>query len=207
MKRTDLKIGAALFFLLLSYTAVSADSGPLGTKTGNHFGEERFLEYWIEYLDPLGVTAVDEAGITFSAFDGSVTHEEIILPEKYFGEYPLYFGDGTLRFDVHIRNTGKRTYQNLLIIAAQEFLNVEGGAGEPLSVPASEWSVETLAPSQEVVLSGSIVIPSIGPSGIDQTHLQILHRNGAGGPAHASGGGEIIVDSPQAGLWCPQLTP
>lgn len=177
----------------------------LEEKTGNHTGEEKFLEYRIEYLSPRGVTIVNAGGITYRPFGFLSSHEDTVLPEQYFGHYPLYFANTILPFRVHIKNTGRRMYRNLQVITLQEFLNIEGLAGEAFPEPnTNTWMVEELAPGQERVLEGLSSIPN-GPSGLDQTHLQIIHVNGG----KESSGGEIIIDDPQAGIWCPlaPLTP
>ncbi len=86
------------------------------------------------------------------------------------------------------------------VIAVQEFLNVEGGAGTLFPEPnANVWEAPELLPDQELVFEGFSAIPN-GPSGLDQTHLQIIHLNGED---KENSGGEIIVDDPQAGIWCP----
>lgn len=177
------------------------------SQTGKHYGEAKNLEYSIEYLDPLGVTIANETGITFLPFSGGQSFDPTVLPEQYFDEYPLYFSGGTLHFIVHIKNTGKRTFRNLLVKTAKEFLNTEGGTGEPFPENnTQEWFVENLLPGEKLELLGTFEIPNIQTSGIDQTHLQILHL-GANEAGQGEGApGRIIVDDPQAGLWCPTTT-
>ena len=179
-----------------------AFAGGLTPKTGNHFGEIPTFDYLIEYLDTKGITTVDETGIDYGGFG----HENTILPEEYFHEYPLYFTGDTLRFAVHIKNVSKRTYKNLRVVTAQEFLNIEGGAGVPFTACyLHDWFVRGLMPGEEVVLEGSMLIPNISNSGIDQTHLQILHWDSGGEDKKNVGGGRVIVDDPQAGIWCPKV--
>jgi len=104
-----------------------------------------------------------------------------------------------------LKNTGKRTYQNLLVIARQEFLNVDGDAGDPFPVldAISDWLVDELRPNEEITLSGTMLIPNSGTSGIDQTHIQIIHWGNQGEANNGTSGGRIIIDDPQAGIWCP----
>ena len=194
-----LLIGSVLTFP----AAAVAESGALLEQTGKHAGEERFLEYAIEYLDPKGVTSVDATGITYEPFTGGSSHEDTILPERYYGGYALYFFGDTLTFRVHLINTGKRSYRNLRVVAVQELLNSDGGTGEAFGEPeANVWYVEELGGGEEVVLEGTVKIVG-GEAGIDQTHLQILHWDPSG--AGAQGLGRVIVDDPQAGLWCPSV--
>lgn len=198
-----MKLKATLIIFLVFGIIHPAFAGGLTSKAGNHLGEIPLLDYWIEYLDAKGITTVDETGIDY----GGLGHEDAILPERYFGEYPLYFTGNTLRFVVHIKNVGKRTYKNLRVVTAQEFLNIEGEAGEPF--PDSylhDWFVPELRSGDEIVLHGSMLIPNILSSGIDQTHLQILHWDNEGEDKKNVGSGRVIVDNPQAGIWCPKVS-
>lgn len=176
-------------------------------QTGNHFGEQKFLKYRIEYLDPQGVTIVDEEGITFKAWGCCEFREDIILPQRYFGDYPLYFAQDTLRFRVIIENDGPRTYKNLQIETFQEFLDIAGDVGEPMGNDnRNAWFIEKLGPGEEIILTGQFVIPSLGESGIDQTHLRVSHldsQNGKRGEGIQFTNGQIILEDFQAGLWCP----
>lgn len=181
-----------------------AQIGELGEKKGNHSGEEPPFEYWVEYLNPLGVTTVDEAGITFAPFNSSPSFLADDIPEEYFGDYPLYFSGDTVNFRVHIKNLDRRTYRNLLVLVQQEFFNKDGGVGEAFGQPAlNEWFIEELAPGQEVILKGSVKITGVSGSGLDQTHLQILHWPQNSPQTSINGGGQIILDDAQAGIWCP----
>ena len=174
------------------------------SQTGQHFGEARALEYSIEYLDPKGVTTADENGITFAPFSCCVSHSNEVLPESYFGDYPLYFSNSAMHFRVVLRNTSRRTFRNLQVEAMQEFLNTGGGAGEEMGGEArSMWFVEELGPGEEMILIGAFNIPNVEGSGIDQTHLRISHasENNFGDQFDK---GQVIIDDPQAGLWCPQ---
>ncbi|MDO8521465.1 MAG: hypothetical protein Q7S52_05095 [bacterium] len=169
-----------------------------------HKGEKPSIAYHVEYMSPLGVTTASASGITYAPFGYFPTFEPTILPARYFGDYPLYFSDSQFALTVHLKNTGKRTYRNLLVITAQEFLNTDGGAG--LLFPgnaAHNWNVTKLGPGEEVALVGEMRLPSFGSSGIDQTHLQILHWENDTEEPDQVGKGRILLDDPQAGLWCP----
>ena len=199
--RTQIFIGA-LAVLLAAGSSFAADPATLDSQTGNHTGEAALLDYSIEYLDQLGITIAGADGITYAPFGFAPFFEPTIYPERYFGSYPLYFSGLTLHFRVHFKNPGQRMYKTLQVLAWQEWLNESGGAGEAFVEPnLNEWFVEALEPGQEVILEGASVIPA-GPSGLDQTRLQIIHANGDD-PRQTNGGGEIIVDDPQAGIWCP----
>jgi len=172
-------------------------------KTGNHYGEAGYLAYSIEYLEPKGITIVNDYGITFKPFDFDWSFLPEILPSKYFGDWPLYFTGDTLHFKVHLKNIGKRTFRNLKIIAIQEFLNPDGGKGENIGDNNSvDWFLAHLGPGEEIILEGIFEIPLVGESGLDQTHLLISHWKD-GNNVSGDNRGRIITDDPQAGIWCP----
>jgi len=171
---------------------------------GGHIGEISPFEYKIEYSDSEGVTTVNADGIAFVPFEGPPTFSGEVLPEKYWDEYSLYFEGDVMEFTVHITNISRRTYKNLHIIAIQELLNENGMAGEVFSGDSTtEWFVETLGSGQTVWLEGKFEIPFGVDSGIDQTHLQILHGKGSRDLGDEPHKGRVIIDDPQAGLWCP----
>lgn len=191
------KLFTGMFLSILLPVSAAADIS-FERQIGAHTGEARFLEYRIEYLEPKGITTVDAAGITYAPFAFSPMQESTSLPPRYYGDYSLYFSQTVMRYRVYVKNTGPRMFLNLRVLARQEFLDVPGGWGEAFPEPTTEsWFVAELSPQEEVVLEGSTAIPS-GPSGLDQTHVQIVHE--VQGDNH---GGEIIVDDPQAGIWCP----
>ncbi|MDO8504752.1 MAG: hypothetical protein Q7S36_02765 [Candidatus Liptonbacteria bacterium] len=198
-----------LFVTGLAGTLVSGYLAPVTAFAGNisvrHKGEIKYFEYSVEYLGPLGVTTAGADGITYSPFAGGASHEDTLLPDKYFGDYPLYFSGGELNYIIHLKNTGPRTFKNLKITASQEFLNPSGGEGEAFAgTDAQEWFIRELASGEEISLAGQIIIPADGRSGIDQTHLQIFHsENSENWDAENEGAGRLILDDPQAGLWCP----
>ena len=195
-------IATAIFISSVNFAF--AETIPLISPTGNHIGEKPPLQYSIEYLDPKGITTVGPTGIIFAPFSDSATQDPTILPLRYFGSYPLYFTNSTMNFVVHLKNVSQRTYQNLLVTASQEFLNADGGWGAPFpSSYISDWSVDELKPEQYITLSGSLSIPDLSASGIDQTHLQILHWDGSGKAQENIGSGRVILDDSQAGIWCP----
>ena len=203
--------GKFFFVAILAATLFSpyvalANVEKLATQTGEHTGEARNFEYWIEYLDFKGITTADATGIYFKPFNWFWSYLPTILPEQYFNDYPLYFAGNTLKFRVHITNTSKRIYRNLQVLTAQELLNTAGEAGTPFPSPyIQEWFVEKIGAGEEIVLEGSMLIPNLQTSGIDQTHLQIIHLNSEGGTPNTENGGRIILDDPQAGLWCPVI--
>lgn len=166
--------------------------------TGEHLGEQRYLSYRVEYLSPEGVTIVDGSGFTFIS-ECCTTHENIFLPERYWGGYPLYFAGQTLQFRVILKNKGRRTYRNLKVETFQEFLNSDGGQGKPMGENNHHtWLVERLGAGEEIILEGTFEIPFAGESGLDQTHLRISHLT-----TGSREKGEIILEDFQAGLWCP----
>jgi hypothetical protein len=202
MKKIFFVLSVSLAFILTPMIA-SATVYPVVPR-GEHRGEIPPIEYRIKYQGAFGVTTVNASGVTYAPYGYWPTFEPTILPERYFGSYPLYFSNGPFAFTVHLKNTGKRTYRNLLVITAQELLNTNGGVGVLFPGNAAHnWFVGELRPGEEAALSGSMHIPSFGSSGIDQTHLQILHWDETAGDLEHVGAGRVLLDAPQAGLWCP----
>lgn len=190
-------LGIAIFMCMLPWHISAA--------LGNHTGEKNDLLYRVEYLNPLGITTVHENGITYDPFGFSPFTENTILPERYFGSYPLYFAGETVSYRIHVASTGKRTFRNLRVTAAQEYLHTDGGQGVAFSAPLS-WNVPELSADSEIILAGNAPIPANGRSGIDQTHLIIEHSDTSKYGDHDDNGkGRVIVDDPQAGLWCPAI--
>lgn len=201
MNKNFIKIYLAGIIILMPFLAYG--------QVGNHWGEQRPLDYHIEYLDPPGITRVDETGITFIPSGGySSIYSDEILPEKYFGVYPLYFMGNVLSFKVAIKNNSQRTYRNLVIETYQEFLNIDGNQGVPIGDNnKNTWFIEKLGPGEEIVLSGEFAIPLIGGSGIDQTHLRISHWSTKDREERFDGQfekGQIILEDFQAGIFCPE---
>ena len=196
-----------ILILYLAIFIVSQASFALaeGVKIGNHYGEVENLQYSVKYLEPKGVTTVDDYGITFKPFFFVWSFLPEILPAKYFGDWPLYFAGETMNFKVYLKNTGKRTFRNLKIIAIQEFLNPEGGKGENIGDNnLTDWFLSYLGPGEEIIFDGTFEIPLVGESGLDQTHLLISHWKD-GDNVSGDNGGRIIVDDFQAGIWCPVI--
>jgi len=198
---------SAISFLLVAFIFSSHAVVPDALAVSAlHKGEVPLLDYWIEYRGAEGVTTAYEDGILYEGFNGFVTLQDTILPERYFGSYPLYYTGSTMHYTLHIINTGARTYRNLRVVTMQEFLNVEGDAGNTFPKPfMEEWFVETIRPGVELVFEGSMAIPNIDESGLDQTHLQIFHWDQGKGKDHTVGMGRLLIDDPQAGIWCPQI--
>jgi len=150
-------------------------------QTGNHFGEQKFLSYHIEYLTPFGDTISSANGIDFLQNGYLLEHLDTVLPKKYWGTYPLYFSEGILQFNVVIKNDGAREFRHLKIETFQEFFSIKGNAGQAL--PGNNyhfWKVDKLATGQKITLDGEFFIPTTDESGLDQTHLRISHNNSSG---------------------------
>lgn len=176
----------------------------LFAQTGNHFGEQKFLSYNVEYLGIKGDTIVDATGITYKSYVFPESHEDKFLPERYWGTYALYFAGDVMSFRLTIRNEGRRTYRNLKIETFQEFLDIDGGQGQAIGDNNKHaWFIERLGPEEEIVLDGEFLIPTIGESGIDQTHLRISHWGLEDREEQPIERGEVVLEDFQAGLWCP----
>ncbi|MBI5000573.1 MAG: PKD domain-containing protein [Euryarchaeota archaeon] len=166
------------------------------------------IAYSIEYLDPADQTIVNGTGIWFftsgaypSMHHGVPYNATYRLPESDYGTYNLYNRSTPVRFAIHIRNMDAAAHKNLVVRAIQErhdnvtiwdrygMLQLhKGDAMDGFST--SEWPLATIAPGANVTLVGVYEFEGRG-WGLDQTHLVIAM------------GGTVVVDDPEAGVYCP----
>jgi len=132
---------------------------------GKHNGEVKYLSYEVVYTNPAYV-------------DNGV---------------PVYYIGDTMTFEVHLTNTGPRSFQNIEVIAIQEYSNGDVLPGSS----TTSWIVEEIRGQGTVALDGSYLIPWSAQPGFDRTHLIIRHKD------KGKIEGEIIIDDPLAGSWCP----
>jgi hypothetical protein len=188
--------------------------------TGNHYGEQRFIEYEIIYKDYPGILTINAQGSHYYfprwnlQFTVSTDYDE-----EYYGEYPVYFIGQTMYYEIHIKNTGMRTYKNLRIVAMQEYHETKSGYdytgyyeitdGKLMPGDSTqEWFVEEIERGQTIVLVGCYTPPWGVHPGLDQTHLQIWHHyNDDNLDFNSDSGtdapGRLIIDDPHAGVFCP----
>jgi len=179
--------------------------GPIWHLNGQHIGDSESLAWTIEYYDEWGRTVVDATGGHFyhDRCCGGVRTDDPswIYPERYYGQYDMYYIGTTMRYRITLTNPGTRSYENLRIVAIQEYLTNDGTWGEWISPDAAkDWYLSELRPGQTVVFEGELYIPDGAHGGLDQTHLQVQHWNGA---AAENGAGAVIIDDAQAAIWCP----
>ena len=144
---------------------------------GKHYGEQPSIEYWIVYKDVA-----------------------LFLPDGT----PGYFLNSWMGFEVHVKNVGKRTYNNLEVVAKQEYLNTTSYSGDlqPGADATQKWLIPELRPGQEIILQGSHFITIDSQPGLDQTHLTILHA-ARENSNWKENNGRVFIDNPQAGIYCP----
>lgn len=194
----------------LALVSMLAPTIAAGAQQGKHIGDAAQLEYDIVYTDFPGTLTIDRSGATYY-FPRWTWYASGSYDEKYFGTYAVYFIGQYINFEVHLRNTGNRTYKNLKVVATQEY-HLAAGADYGAPMPgesAQEWVVSELRGGGEVVLKGrAYAAPGTIP-GLDQTHLQVLHWvNGNQVPLDvqlkgARAQGRIFVDNQEAGVYCP----
>jgi len=199
-----MKILAAL--LLASSVASASDLlGPIWHLQGKHIGDGEPLSWTIEYLDSWGRTVVDTNGGHFyhDRCCGSFRTDDPSwnYSQQYWGLYPMYYIGTTMRYRITLCNNSNRTYENLRVVAIQEYLTEDGSWGERLGPDAAkDWYVRELAPHSCLVFEGTCRIMGDAHGGLDQTHLQVQHWNaGSGQP----GPGSVIIDDTHAAIWCP----
>ncbi|MEK7390250.1 MAG: hypothetical protein AAB036_11195 [Elusimicrobiota bacterium] len=219
------------FALLIHLTATAS------AHQRHHRHEERDiepgirLEFDITYLNAWGHTVADGRGLTF--FHDALSEQwgitpplmsmdPTVLPSQYWGSYPLYYGGQTMYYTIKIANTGHRKFKNLTVVAIQEYLSPTGQVNTRIGADAvRDWFIPKLGRHESKTLFGSINIPNVGESGLDQTHIQVFrsarhndeeqqdenerfdarrHRHGEDSPALRP---RLIYENIQAGIWCP----
>lgn len=189
------------------------------------------LEFDISYLNAWGHTIANGQGLNFYHDTLSdqwgispplMSFEPTVLPSQYWGSYPLYYGGQTMYYTIKITNTGHRKFKNITVVAIQEYLSPTGQVNTRIGTDAvRDWFIPKLDRNESKTLFGSISIPTIGESGLDQTHVQVFrsarhndderqddnerfdarrHSHGRDSPALRY---RLIYENIQAGIWCP----
>ncbi len=190
--------------LLAGMARASDLLGPIWQLMGKHIGDADPISWTIDYYDEWGRTVVDASGGHFyhDRCCGGVRTDDPswIYPEKYYGQYDMYYIGTTMKYRITLTNNGTRSYENVRLIAIQEYLTNDGTWGEWISPDAAkDWYITELAPGQTLTFEGELYIPDGAHGGLDQTHIQLQHFD----PNHPTGTGAVILDDAQAAIWCP----
>ena len=222
---------------LLSLLLLTGLSSVASAHNRTHRHEEREIEpgirmeFDVTYLNAWGRTVADEQGLHFFHDAQSelwgiapplMTSDPTVLPSQYWGSYPLYYGGQTMYYTIKITNTGHRKFKNLTVVAVQEYLSPTGQVNTRIGADAvRDWFIPKLDGRESKTLFGSIDIPNVGESGLDQTHIQVFrsarrndderqdgnerfeacrHHHGQESPALRY---RLIYENIQAGIWCP----
>lgn len=202
------------FSLLLAVPALAdgADDDGLRVSGGKHIGDKEPLEYEIVYTRAFGTLTIDETGCTYYFPQWNwYWRPPCSYGEEYYGTYMVYFINSWMNYEVHLRNTGQRTYKHLEVTATQEYHEdicvwtgacVQKGDAMP-GDPTRTWTLDSLGPGEEVVLRGAYYAPSETLPGLDQTHLVVKHGKGAENGKGMGAPGRVLIDDPEAGVYCP----
>jgi|CXWL01.1.fsa_nt_gi hypothetical protein len=189
------------------------------------------LDFDITYLNAWGRTVSDGTGLTFYHDARSAewgiepplrSMDPTVLPPQYWGTYPLYYSGQTMYYTIKITNNGHRKFKNLTVVAIQEYLSPTGQVNTRIGPDAvRDWFIPKLNGRESKTLFGSIAIPDVGESGLDQTHIQVFrshrhndeerqdhnerfdacsHRHGHESHSLRS---RLIYENIQEGIWCP----
>lgn len=167
------------------------------------FRRGKQLDVWIEYLDTFGHTSVDAKGIHWSWAGGATTHGNLMYPPQYWNDdYPMYVVGKQMNVRVWVKNKSKRAQRRMRVVAVQEYLNIFGGDGENLPGSSTKaWFIESLKKNGSVALDFSYYIPSGTQPGLDQTHVIITRC--LNWRKKCCTKQRLLVNDPQAGLFCP----
>ena len=112
-----------------------------------------------------------------------------------------------MTYELHITNTGKRTFRHLDVTAIQEYhesgtcyrySEIRYSKGDPMPGYTTElWEDVALERGEKAIFKGGYVPPYTTCDGLDQTHVTIKHTNN--GKAEAA----TIYFEQEAGVFCP----
>ncbi len=203
--------GFLLAFVVASAATALAEKDGLRISGGKHIGDKAPLEYEIVYTNAAGALTIGPSGCAyyFPRWNWYWSPPCDYGP-KYYREYMVYFINEWMTYEVRVKNTGQRTYKHLEVSATQEYYEdiCWGGScakkGDALpGSPAQTWTIDTLGPGEEVVLKGAYFAPWGTLPGLDETHLVVKHGKGADGGKGMDAPGRVLIDDPEAGVYCP----
>ncbi len=151
----------------------------------------------VDYLDPLGFSQADSHGFQYNIGGRVTQNPDEVLPERYWGAYPIYSEGQWVVYELELRNVGAEDAEGLSVSAQQEVFNRDGGAGQALPAPPAGFTVAAIPAGRSVRLRGSFQITSewVHQGSLEQTHVRIT-----------SGRGDrerVLLDEAQAGLLDP----
>ena len=185
---------AALFALPAAMCFAQQD----GLKGGQHNGEAQQLEASIDFFNSYGKTVANDKG-TFYYFYGSVTKEDKVYPQKYWGEYPLFFFGGTAGVKVTLTNKGPRQVAKIRVKTEANILKTDGSSGESIMDPKS-YEIEVPRGETKIIDASFISQYREGmDSGLDRFTVKVLHMSEGGG----QGNPEPSLIMVKEGVFCP----
>lgn len=136
---------------------------------------------------------------------------EVVYTNPYFytdDGLAVYYIGLPMTYELHITNTGKRTFRHLDITAIQEYHEsgtcyryseeITYSKGDPMpGYTTQSWGDVAIERGRMAIFEGGYVPPYTTCEGLDQTHVTIKHTNN--GKAEAA----TIYFEPEAGVFCP----
>jgi len=172
-------------FVIAGMILAGASIAAAGDGYGNHVGELKQLDIKVVYTN-------------FFYRDGQ--------------GYAVYYIGGPMSCEIHVRNTGNRTFNRLDITAQHQYYEsgvcdrwwyqnprtVAFQKGQPLPGDTRRtWTELSLGPGEELVLSMTYSVPLETCDGLDQTCVSIKHTNN-GGEMSA-----LFYYNSDCGVFCP----
>lgn len=118
---------------------------PLLTKIEGPWIERPGLRFRVNFVDSLGVSWMDAAGMHSYVPYGGRENEPGRFDERYFHRYATYFDGQRVHYEVEIENTGAEPLRDLRVWANLEQFEPNGGRGAAVAAAPSPYTAEALA--------------------------------------------------------------
>ncbi|OGS20792.1 MAG: hypothetical protein A2252_12215 [Elusimicrobia bacterium RIFOXYA2_FULL_39_19] len=170
------------------------------SKQGEHIGEQKMLAVNIEFNNSVGKTVTSAQGVDYYFQNGSLLgHEAQVYPEKYWGEFPMYFFGMPTGVKVTVTNIGPRAKDKIRIITESYVLRTDGSNGPAMCEP-KVIEVE-LSKGETKSIDATFTTPysPAAESGLDRFIVKVQHSNEGSGP----GNNEPALVMSKEGIYCP----
>jgi hypothetical protein len=162
------------------------------------WNEGKGLRYRLIYRHPVAFSQASAGGIQYNLPGKFMQNPSEVVPQRYWGTYPVYYHGQMVEYDIEIENTGKTSLRDLAVTAAEEVFNGQGGPGARLPTDEGRGEVKLLKPGETVKLHNGFQITSdwTWHGSLEQTHVRVTTSAGAGQS-------KLLAEAYQAGIIDP----